>query len=126
MSDRLCAIIHHDAPFLSLGPDRRSNMTWAELRNVVEKGLPLEWVMHGEARLLPTNLIQDTWRLVQDYMTLVRIGRATGIHAAPYGFTRQQTVPMEDATSTTPVLPPSEQTPEGPTSQLPSTSPVQP
>lgn len=87
------AFVMHDKPFLTIGPDKRSAVTWEKLREVVEAKKPLMWSMFGEERVIPLTLLQDTWRLVQDYMKMVQIGRDTGIHVAPYGFTRQQTEP---------------------------------
>jgi len=94
MTDCYPAFIAHDEPFLSLGPDERSAVSWQTLQKIVEKELPLVWQMHGEDRVVPLALLQDTWRLIQDYMKMVQIGRGTGIHVTPYGFTRQQTEPV--------------------------------
>ena len=87
------ALIVFDEPFLSIGPDRRSAITWEKLRETVEAKKPLMWCMFGEDRVIPLALLQDTWRLIQDYMKMIQIGRDTGIHVVPYGFTRQQTEP---------------------------------
>ena len=87
------ALVECDKPFLSLGPDERSDVRWSELQKIVELKHPLVWSMLGEDRVIPLALLQDTWRLIQDYIKMVQIERGTGIHVAPYGFTRQQTEP---------------------------------
>lgn len=91
--------IVHDEPFLVLGPDARSIFTWAWLKETAEHNAPVYWDMLGEIRALPPNIVQDAWRVVEEYMKLIQLGRTEEAPCVPWGFTRQQTVPLSEIES---------------------------
>ena len=82
-----------DDAFLRVGPDKIDNprtISW----EMLQCGRPICWNMLGESRWISAELVQDAWRVIDSYITLLKLGR--GAEARPHpGFTRQQTLPRE-------------------------------
>lgn len=96
-------LIECDRPFISIGPDHRSLITWGTLKFAVEKNFYFVWDMMGEQRMIPHNTLEDAWREIQAYQKLLELGRAEGHPAGPWGFTRQQTEPLPPPSNSLPV-----------------------
>jgi hypothetical protein len=86
--------VSYDQTFLPLGPDGSdAPLHWSDLQFTAEQGWPIVWDMLGELRMIPPEVVQEAWGMVDSYIKLGLVGRQLG-HLAPPGFVRQQTIPL--------------------------------
>lgn len=90
-------LFEHDEPSIEIRPVSDGHaLTMTELRVVARTpNLPLVWRMFGEDRVIPSHVIQDAVRFLEDRDKLVEIGRDCGVRVVPCRFVRQQTVPLD-------------------------------
>jgi len=84
---------------LPLGPGFL--LTWSGLQEIVTKKFPLSWMMKGEERLIPLNLLEDALRIITARRDLDKIGRTLEV-VTTYAFTRDQTIPLPDESDDVP------------------------
>ena len=96
MTDPAYLQVNEDRPYLEISPDTMGTLTWDLLKQAANEGIPLMWDMMGERRMLPVQLLADTWRVIEGYLDLLKLGRGTEAHLPKY-FVRDQTVPLPPA-----------------------------